>query len=104
MPRQPESKARIRMGYSGYIRVRDRLFKDNDGECYYCFRKTYLKWQDAPDRETMIERMATIDHIDPVSRGGTWKKYNIVLSCRKCNADKADMSEEDYHEFIMKDL
>lgn len=30
-------------------------------------------------------RAASLDHVYPVSRGGTNQRTNIVLACRKCN-------------------
>ena len=34
---------------------------------------------------------ATIDHIVPISRGGSWiDKDNMAVCCNKCNFDKAD--------------
>ena len=36
-------------------------------------------------------RTATIDHILPRSRGGTNRKRNLTLACRRCNMLKASM-------------
>lgn len=33
---------------------------------------------------------ATLDHIIPISKGGTNKKENLRIICRKCNEEKAD--------------
>lgn len=33
---------------------------------------------------------ATIDHIHPVSKGGTWRYDNLQLACYACNQAKAD--------------
>lgn len=43
-----------------------------DGCCLRCGRKDYL----------------TIDHILPVSRGGTWDVYNLQTLCGPCNVWK----------------
>ena len=45
------------------------------GRCYYC--------------EAVVERkLATMDHIIPVSRGGRSTKSNIVVCCKDCNNRK----------------
>lgn len=41
-------------------------------QCYYCHLKI------APDSVTM-------DHVIPLSKGGTSAKNNIVVSCKTCN-------------------
>lgn len=46
------------------------------GICYYC-KKTFPK------------KDLTMDHIVPLARGGKSNKGNIVVSCKKCNSDKA---------------
>jgi hypothetical protein len=33
---------------------------------------------------------ATIDHVIPVSKGGTHTRSNVQLMCRRCNTDKGD--------------
>jgi HNH endonuclease len=46
-------------------------------ECHYC--------------PTMLtEANTTKDHIVPRGRKGVDERWNIVLSCRKCNSRKAD--------------
>lgn len=34
----------------------------------------------------------TIDHIIPLTSGGSWKLSNLQLSCMNCNQTKADNS------------
>lgn len=46
-----------------------------DDYCFYCGKK-------------LTRHNATIDHIIPLSRGGTNDKRNLVLCCQKCNWDK----------------
>lgn len=40
---------------------------------------------------------ATLDHIVPKSKGGPWKKTNMVVACEPCNKKRGDM---DYQEFL----
>lgn len=44
-----------------------------DGVCSYCLRP--------------VQRM-TLDHVMPVSRGGTNATENLVMACAKCNTSK----------------
>lgn len=32
----------------------------------------------------------TVDHIHPLSRGGTWRWDNVITSCLECNGKKSD--------------
>jgi 5-methylcytosine-specific restriction enzyme A len=62
--------------------------KLNDGVCYYC-KKTFPK------------KELSMDHVVPLARGGKSTKGNIVLSCKKCNSEKALNTPIDT---ILKDL
>jgi 5-methylcytosine-specific restriction endonuclease McrA len=79
----------MKMGYGVFAKVRARLAKDAGGVCYYCGVEVVVGkfggW-----------RLATIDHKTPLSRGGSWKRYNLVCACRKCNNLKADMTAEEF--------
>ncbi len=37
-----------------------------------------------------------IDHVIPVSRGGSSDPDNLVASCRSCNGEKADMTLKEF--------
>lgn len=50
-----------------------RMMADANGHCFYCGQKS--------DR-------LEVDHVMPVSRGGTSAADNLVASCRACNASK----------------
>jgi 5-methylcytosine-specific restriction endonuclease McrA len=57
-----------------------------DGRCCrYCRRTVfrYRKHPRPPDNEL------TIDHVVPRAHGGTNSKDNLVVSCRRCNKDRA---------------
>lgn len=53
---------------------RERLLKI-DPTCKYC-------------GIILTVETATIDHVIPMSKGGTNAKDNLVLSCQKCNSQK----------------
>lgn len=50
--------------------------------CHYCKRSVSRNVHEA------AENRATIDHIIPISKGGTSRKENTVVCCRKCNREK----------------
>lgn len=44
---------------------------------------------------------ATIDHIDPISKGGAvFAAKNINVACGKCNGAKSDMSVEEFMQIV----
>ena len=52
---------------------KDSIKNESGGRCYWCRQDVdYLE----------------IDHVIPVSRGGTNERENLVASCKVCNADK----------------
>jgi len=58
-------------------KVRFEVFKRDSFTCQYCGRS-------APD--VVLE----VDHIEPVSEGGTNDILNLVTSCKACNAGKSN--------------
>lgn len=58
--------------------VRKRLLKRDGDLCALCGTK-----MDTSD--PMSPRYATIDHVQPLSRGGSNKTRNLKLACRACN-------------------
>lgn len=53
------------------------IFRRDKYRCHYCGLK-------------LTSRTATIDHITPLSKGGDDSPQNLVTSCMKCNAIKAN--------------
>lgn len=51
-------------------------------ECAYCGKRVYREVNNTHNSK------ATIDHIVPLSKGGTNAQYNLVLSCFECNNRK----------------
>ena len=56
-------------------KVRNSLALRDGYKCHYCGNKTI-------DLE--------IDHVIPLSKGGSNKQGNLVLACQKCNREKGD--------------
>jgi len=73
------------------VRTRFEVFKRDQFTCRYCGRQS---------PEVVLE----VDHITPVSRGGTDDAINLVTSCWECNRGKSDvplaqtMTGEDPHD------
>ena len=76
-------------GYWVYKKVRDRFVQDCDGVCTYCGREVITGMFGG-------DLLGTIDHKIPLSRGGTWKRYNLTCACRRCNTQKGNMTAEEY--------
>lgn len=62
--------------------LRFELFKRDSFTCQYCGRS-------AP--EVVLE----IDHIEPLSKGGTNSAFNLITSCYDCNRGKRDKKLSD---------
>jgi 5-methylcytosine-specific restriction endonuclease McrA len=52
-------------------------FAKQDALCYYC-------------DVSLLNRRTNVEHIIPLSKGGTNHKKNLVLACGLCNKDKGD--------------
>lgn len=59
------------------VRIRFEIFKRDNFTCRYCGRKS---------PEVVLE----LDHIIPVSKGGTDDPINLTTSCFACNSGKSD--------------
>lgn len=60
------------------------LYDDKDCKCPYCSSKDNL----------------SIDHINPLSRGGTHTEDNIELVCLPCNIQKGNKTKDEYMKFL----
>lgn len=65
---RPDRKAKRKTTYRGIKRRRLR----SDARCYWC-------------KCAIDESSATIDHLVPLSRGGSNASDNLVLACKPCN-------------------
>jgi 5-methylcytosine-specific restriction endonuclease McrA len=55
------------------------LWVAQDARCFYCGARLDAEW---PDDKWDLE------HVIPLSAGGTNEPHNIVLACRRCNCTK----------------
>lgn len=72
--RKPHKKTLRRFRLKSYVK--------QDGCCAYC-------------EQPMRLSESTIDHLVPLSRGGTWRHYNLRLVCSACNSCKGDLLPDD---------
>lgn len=59
-------------------RVRFEVFKRDGFKCQYCGR---------PSPDVIL----VVDHIHPVSEGGTFELINLITSCNDCNGGKSNV-------------
>ena len=81
----------IQLGWPIYNKVRTRIANDCNMMCTYCSREVVTG-------KFGGYRLATIDHKLPLSRGGSWKRYNLTCACKRCNELKGDMTAEEFLE------
>lgn len=72
--------AMVKIPFSARVALNKRnLYSRDDGICSYCERTVGLT-------------SATIDHVQPRSRGGKNTWMNVVLACGKCNYEKGSQT------------
>lgn len=66
------------------------------GKCFYC-SVPVIRGKGIKPKQKL--NSATIDHLTPMSRGGSkMKKENQVLSCYSCNLKKGNMTLIEYQQ------
>lgn len=92
-----------RRGSTGTLLARDikRQFGIQGGKCYYCLRPF-------PHKESVRNRLGKrykrgyitaiydIEHLVPISRGGSNYPYNVVLACAPCNIAKGTQTDKEF--------
>lgn len=71
----------------------EKLFERDHGICYLCGNA--CDWNDGAWRDGAFiagENYPSIDHVFPISKGGTHTWDNIKLACRRCNTQKSDQT------------
>jgi hypothetical protein len=59
-------------------------------------RSGWAGWRDGVTRI-----VAVLDHRQPLSRGGDWSPENLALACESCNAEKRDMTEQEFCHYMI---
>ena len=75
-------KRRAALAAAGSMPERWPLFERDGWTCYLCGRLTL------PDAPLRHPRCPTLDHVKPLSRGGTNDASNLRCACLECNARK----------------
>lgn len=67
----------------------EKLFNRDSGICYLCGNKcNWEDWQTIDGQFVAGESYPSVDHVKPISKGGTHTWNNIKLACRHCNTIK----------------
>lgn len=67
-----------------------KQFKEtHEHKCIYCGKE-------------LKDNEITIDHLEPIDKGGNTTVDNLGIACKECNKDKANMSYEDYLEYKLE--
>lgn len=69
--------------------LRDKILMQVDPYCSYCGDRVQ-------SQVARREDWATVDHMTPLSRGGTNARSNLVLACQSCNSAKSDMTVREF--------
>ncbi len=77
--------------YEKGISIKKLIERDGD-KCYLCNRK--VEFSDS----TINPLYPNIEHVIPISRGGTHSWDNVKVACRYCNIHKSSMTLEEYLE------
>jgi len=71
------------------------LFRIHNGRCIYCEQATWIVHVPVPlDVLPTHKNRGTIEHVIPVSRGGSNRSTNLTLSCMDCNKTRAHLPHE----------
>ena len=82
-------KRRLRLKSCQKRPLRRSLMAAQEYKCYYC--ACYVHEPPAGHSVSYQHpQMATLDHIVPVSKGGTNQPRNFVVACYECNAKRRD--------------
>jgi hypothetical protein len=66
--------------------TRKLVFEKDNGICYLCKIETHLEHS----KENYEPKLATVDHLIPISKGGPHTWNNVRNCCLKCNITKHD--------------
>jgi 5-methylcytosine-specific restriction endonuclease McrA len=74
-------------------KMRRKVFEKTGGNCFYCGKKLDY---DISEVEELSRSGFHVDHVIPLSRGGTYEIDNLVPSCFRCNKEKGDKTPEEW--------
>lgn len=82
----------------GDITFRDIVAYKTRGFCFYC-GAGLVPYHNQETLGYPPERMV-VEHMQPVSRGGTDELNNLIASCPQCNHQKASLTVHEYRIFM----
>ncbi|MFN3214486.1 MAG: HNH endonuclease [Henriciella sp.] len=68
----------------------EQLWRDQKGLCARCGTPMLKNRFEAPHAQVWAKRRATLDHVIPVSKGGTDMAENLQLLHARCNKIKGN--------------
>lgn len=92
-----------------------RLWKAQDGLCYYCAAETYIPGPDETRAAAKVRfgipqgkgsgkllrrRQASLEHLKRRADGGTMANTNLVMACKGCNVRRGEMEVEEYKSHV----
>ena len=92
-PESVRARARKRQAQvDGFIpsdALKTQLAVEQKGCCALCCKPI--------DRDALLDaKQVQVEHLTPVSRGGTNDETNLVIACRTCNQEKAGKTMREY--------
>lgn len=97
---------------ASYVKLIQKLAKQDD---FICMRFHFMRWVNFRNafiayfefhleklfcgycKKSLTTKTATIDHIQPVSKGGgIFDKSNMMICCHKCNQLKRDLRLDEF--------
>lgn len=70
------------------VPLRERLHESQKGICYFC--KRFI------EKGTATKNWWSLEHLTPLSRGGTNEESNLVGACSECNSNKDCLTESEF--------
>lgn len=104
MPQKSKRPMRISKQIQAKLRTaklqdwRKKRCKMQNGRCAYCGDEIVVEAK----QSSQLKKVATLDHVIPLSRGGEDHFENSVAACKSCNHEKKDMTSDEYIMFRLK--
>lgn len=111
---QTEKKRRLKARLEGARQLAE-LLASHDRKCHWCgeavtpFKEINRHWNPRVEGvgwlvyqrrgKTHRVRLATVDHVKPIWRGGTSSLKNLVLACGECNQLRSQIDSIREHEW-----
>lgn len=86
MTKSKTQKLRRKLTKNGKAKsLRRTLWLQQNYRCKYCGKETILMNQDEALSLGICNKIATLEHKVPLSKGGSNKLRNLVVACYECN-------------------